>query len=83
MAESKEDFTDVITARDAFDKANTELEAFEQTHFTLLRSTGPEQASAMEHRNALFNQAGNACDELGAALTKHGLIVLVMRTSSF
>jgi hypothetical protein len=73
MAESKEDFTDVITARDAFDKAFAEFESFERSHDTLLRSTGPEQAAAMEQRNALFNKASTARGGLGIALRKHRL----------
>jgi hypothetical protein len=68
-----EDFTDVITSRDAFNKAFAEFEAFEQSHDALLRSIGPEQAAAMEQRNALFNKASDAFDELGIALRKHGL----------
>jgi hypothetical protein len=69
-----EDFGGVVATRDAFNKAYGEFEAFEQRHDALLRSTDPEQAAAMEQRNALFNKASNARVEFGIALRKHGLL---------
>jgi|HubBroStandDraft_6_1064221.scaffolds.fasta_scaffold259148_2 hypothetical protein len=74
MAKSKEDFTDVIVARDAYHKAYAEFAVYEHTHDVVLRtSDNPKQAITMKSRNALFNKARRAFHKLTRALKMHGL----------
>jgi hypothetical protein len=74
MANSKEDFTDVITARDAYGKAYAEFAVYEIRYDVALRSDHhPTQEKAMKRRNALFNKSRRAFYKLKAALKKHGL----------
>jgi len=71
----KEDFTDVITARDSYEKAYAELVDYQASHWLPLHlPESPEQTKAMRRRNALWKRVRKAFDELEAALRRHRLL---------
>jgi hypothetical protein len=78
MAKSKEDFTDVIAARDGFDKAFAEYAVFAKANdFVLRNAQHPDQAKKVKRHNVLFRKVRSSGRALEAALKNHGLDYIV------